>query len=82
MNRLLTVLFGFVFACLGMNAWASSGDGSPIMDFTSTGMGIAAVIIFAFSFLLEVATYAGLSSSTNDRNRMFPVFCIDPDPLP
>jgi len=54
MNRLLTVLFGFVFSCLGMNAWASSGGGSPIMDFTSTGMGIAAVIIFAFAYVLVI----------------------------
>jgi hypothetical protein len=50
----LTVLFGFVFACIGMNVWASSGDGSPIMDFTNTGVGIAAVIIFAVSYVLVI----------------------------
>jgi NhaD family Na+/H+ antiporter len=54
MNKLLTVLFGFLFSCLGMNAWASSGGGPAIMDFTSTGMGIAAVIIFAFSYVLVI----------------------------
>jgi NhaD family Na+/H+ antiporter len=54
MNKLLLVVFGFVFSCLGMNAWASSGGGSPIMDFTSTGMGIAAVIIFAFAYALVI----------------------------
>jgi len=54
MNKLLVVVFGFVFSCLGMNAWASSGGGVPIMDFTSTGMGIAAVIIFAFAYALVI----------------------------
>mgnify|MGYP000016902408 FL=1 len=54
MNKLLAVLFGFVFLCLGMNAWASSGGGAPIMDFTSTGMGIAAVIIFTFAYVLVI----------------------------
>ncbi|MFT7373318.1 MAG: hypothetical protein ACI9T9_002018 [Oleiphilaceae bacterium] len=37
-----------------MNVWASSGDGSPIMDFTNTGVGIAAVIIFAVSYVLVI----------------------------
>ncbi len=53
MNKLLAVLFGFVFSCLAMNVWASGG-GSPILDFTATGMGIAAVIIFAFAYALVI----------------------------